>query len=128
MFPVLHHESVDRNNPRSLLEESEEAPEPSHHDLAFAFGRVLAWLLDAKTLNGVGFRAYIFAHKIRPDLIKGMTLDEIASILGHGRSSSHKLSKELELVFGIRGMNDRSDQARKKYKQAWKRVHTPVTP
>lgn len=125
MLAVLTHESVDRNNPRSLLEASEEEPEPSHNDLAFAFGRVLAWLLDAKTLNGVGFRAYIFAHKIRPDLIKGMTLDEIASILGHGRSSSHKLSKELEMVFGIRGLNDRSDAARKKYRESWKRVHSP---
>lgn len=124
---MLTNNLVDRNDPRSVLEEAEETTEPNHHEMAFALGRLLAWMLDGKTFSSVGFRAYILAHKIRPDLINGMTLDDISKHMGHGRSSGHKLSKELEMTFRIRGLNDRSQAARLKYRQSWRRANMPAT-
>lgn len=120
-------EQIDHSTPRDILEESEELPEASHDELATVVGRILAWILEGGTLGTVGLRAYILAHKIRPDLIGGMSLDKMAAKLGHGRSSAHKLSKDLSAVFGIRGINDRSETARQKYREAWARTHgTPL--
>ena len=112
----------DPNDPHSVLEASDERNDDAR-ETAVMFGRILAWLLDAKTLSHIGFRAMILAYKMRPDLIGGRTLDQIGRILGHGRSSAHKLSKELEDTFGLRGINDKSDRARQIYSAVWRRNH-----
>lgn len=119
-------ETVDYSDPRKLLEESEEGPATDHAELATAVGRLVAWLLEGGNLGLIGFRAYVVAHKLRPDLINGMSLDCIARKLGHGRSSAHKLSKDLTEVFQIRGINDRSEAARQKYREAWARSHATM--
>lgn len=111
-----------------MLEESEQEAERSPHDLntsdmGNALGGLLVWLLEAKTLSAVGFRARILTHKLRPDLIDGMTLEQIAAETGHGRSYAHKLSKALSATLGVKGMHDRSEEARKKYREAWHRAN-----
>jgi hypothetical protein len=130
---LYQHESTDYSNPRSLLEEKEqEADESTTQDdptaMATALGRVLAWLLEAPSLPKVGFRAYVIAHKLRPDLIGGMSFADMAQQLGQGRSSAHKLSKEFATIFGVRGMHDKSEEARRKYRQAWRRTNIRPCP
>lgn len=121
-------EQTEPRNPRSLLEEEEdemrqEAHGVDHTEMAFAIGRMLAWLLEGKSLAAVGNRVFVVAHKIRPDIINGMSLDGIAKMSGQGRSAAHKLSKEFEAIFGVHGIHDRSAEARKKYSEAYHRVN-----
>lgn len=116
-----HHDGIETQDPRTLLEESESEHEVTHPDLSEAMSRLLVWLLAGGTYSTVGFRVHVLAHKLRPDFINGRTLDSISSVLGHGRSSAQKLSDELSEQFQIRGMHDRSPEARKRYSAAWHR-------
>jgi len=109
--------------PATILEDAERIPESRHEELAHALGRLLAWLLEGKKLPAIGFRVMILAYKIRPDLIGGATLDQIASMRGYGRSAAHNLSRQLEQTFGARGINDRSVSVRKIYSKIWQRKH-----
>ncbi len=123
---MFNDEPADYSDPRALLEEKEQ--EQSTHDLdsvamATVFGRVFAWVLAAPSLEKMGFRVHVAAHKLRPDLIGGMSFEKMASMLGQGRSSAHKLSKEFSETFGVRGMLDKSDDARRKSREAWRRAN-----
>lgn len=126
----MHREQTETRTPRDFLEQDEErdnaAERPiDHNDMAFAIGRMLAWMLEARSIVAVGNRVHIAAHKLRPDLVKGMSLDGIAKKSGQRRSAAHKLSKEFEQIFGIHGIHDRSEEARKKYAESWRRVNGP---
>ena len=129
---MIHSEGIESCTPRDVLE-SQETPDV-HDELAAAFGRLLAWLFQARTWekrNGhkcrsvehVGFRAFVLAYKIRPDLIDGMTFAEIGELLGQGRSHAHNLSQELTLTFGIRGRNEQLTEAKKRRQKEWARTH-----
>lgn len=110
--------------PRSRLENAEIIPEPTHEELAFALGRLLAWILDGRTLVKIGQRAQIVAAKIRPDMIDGATLAEIAGRRGNGRSQAAKLGRSFTRTFGIRGLNDRTTPATSaSLRAAWRRAH-----
>lgn len=101
------------------------AATPVHDEYEFgaAIGRLLAWIVEPKKISAIGTRALIACLKVRPDLINGLTLDGIAKLTGHGRSATHKLAKEFTQIFGIRGKNDKSLQACKKFKAAyWKAI------
>lgn len=115
---------AEEDDPRSILEKREDTPESYHEELAFALGRLLVWLLQAQKLPLIGQRVYIAAYKIRPDLVGGATLEQIAKLTGHGRSKAHNLSRELSDMFGVRGLNDRGDQlSTPRYRRAWTRAH-----
>lgn len=114
---MLKSDVPDYQTPASALEESE-TPD-IHDELAAAFGRVLTWLLRAKTVEHVGFRAYVLAYKLRPDLINGMTFAEIGALMGQGRSHAHNLSAELTLTFGLRARNEQTEESKKKHQARW---------
>lgn len=118
---------VDPNNPADQLEAAELEAAPAKRtdeDVATAIGRLLTWLLDADKLSSMGFRVLVAAHKLRPDLIGGISLADIAEFDGQcfGRSAAHKLSRELETLFAIHGIHDRSAAARRKYRTAFRRA------
>jgi hypothetical protein len=114
----------DSSDPRSILEEKESEHENTHEELAFALGRLLVWLLEAQDIHLIGQRVYVAAYKLRPDLIGGATLQDIAKMTGHGRSKAHNLSRELSDILGIRGLNDRGDKlSTPRYRRAWARSH-----
>lgn len=94
------------DDPASLLEQAEQVPEPSHAELAHALGRILAWLLDGDTLRCIGERVIVMAYKVRPDMIEGATIREIARKRRIKKSYIAKLAKQFTRVFGIRGLND----------------------
>lgn len=109
--------SIETETPRSVLESSE--TEELQNELAHAFGRLLAWIFEGgETLEEVGFRAYILGYKIRPDLIHGKTLADIADLNQTGRSNAHNLAKDLSLTFGIRCRKQHKPNAVASYKRA----------
>lgn len=119
------HEPTDFSNPASQLEEREEAAQQD--EVAFVFGRLLSWLFQGRSLEHVGFRAHILAYHLRPDLIQGMTLEEIAGKMGHGRSHAHNLSTELSLTFGIRSRNQHRQNPPSSYSRAsLSAAHLPI--
>jgi hypothetical protein len=63
----------------------------------------------------IGLRVLVSVHKLRPDLIGGMSFAEIAGQAGQGRTAAHNLSEDFEQVFPVRGRLDRSTLARLRY-------------
>jgi len=115
---------VDPDNPASILEAKEEDRDRSLEDFSTAVGRLLQWFIDADnlSLSRIGFRVLIATHKLRPDLIGGMSFEEVSRKCGFGRSAAHKLSRELESIFQLHGVHDRSQVARAKYRKARRRT------
>lgn len=105
-------EQATSESPRDILEAAEIIPEPNHEELAHALGRLLAWILRARTLAGVGFRVMIVAYNVRPDLIGGKTLEEISHSMGYGRSAAHNQSREFQCTFGIRHLNQHAKSSK----------------
>lgn len=117
-FPRGNREPVDHVTPRDLLERAEHIPEPTQEELAHALGRVLTWIMDGGTLVRIGERAMIVAYKLRPDVVRGVTLEGVAGMSRlHGRnkwrSYVNKLQRQFSRTFGIRGLNDHSKGGRK---------------
>jgi hypothetical protein len=111
----VSHQPIERNDPRSMLEASE-SDRPDMIDkaeVAAALGRILAWILDANSLKHIGARVKITAAKLRPDLINGQTLESIGREIGTGRTRIRNQLRDFEDIFGIRGINDRPDAARR---------------
>ena len=114
---------ADGHDPASDLEEREEREhgqtvDRPAEDYAAAIGRVLAFFLEGQTLGQIGMRVLVAVHKLRPDLIGGMSFQEIAAQAGQGRSAAHNLSEEFEQYFPIRGRLDRSELARLRYRRS----------
>jgi hypothetical protein len=103
--PGTAHEGITQESPRDLLEKAEFIPEPTHEELAHALGRLLVWQLEGGSLDRIGERVLITAYKLRPDLIGGATLAEIARHRGLLRSHANKMSRQFTRTFGIRGIN-----------------------
>ncbi len=117
-------EPVTMETPRDRLEAAEIVPEPTHEELAFALGRLLCWMLDGGSLAKIGQRVEIVAAKLRPDLIEGKTLAEIARRRGHGRTQAAKLGRKFSRTFGIRGINDKTSKTTSALlREAWRRAH-----
>ena len=111
----------EHDDPASALEAKEEAVEVSDRtseDFSAAIGRLLAWYLEGGTLAMIALRVLVSVHKLRPDLIGGMSFQEIAGKAGQGRSAAHNLSEEFEQYFPIRGRLDRSELARLRYRRS----------
>lgn len=120
----MPHEPATHEDPRKLLERAEQIAEPTHEELAFALGRLLVWLLDGDRLTKIGERVLIVAYMLRPDLIGGATLEQIAARRGHGRSSAHNLARRFTRTFGVKSINGKvSAGASARYSQAWHKAH-----
>lgn len=112
------------DDPRTLLESAERLPEPTHEELAYAMGRLLVWMLDGQRLTKIGERVLIVSYMLRPDLIGGATLEEIAARRGHGRSGAHNLARRFMRTFGVKSINGKTAaQASARYSAAWHKAH-----
>lgn len=118
----MNHEAIDANDPRRILEANEEHEnQTEEREAAFALGRILGWTLDARSLSQIGIRVLVASRKIRPDLVAGISLSDIAIKTGVGRSAIHKISKDFESVFGFRGTLDKSVATRSALSESWRR-------
>jgi hypothetical protein len=55
---------------------------------------LLVWMADAPTLEKRGLRATIALHCLRPDLVDGMTLENIGDEFGCTRQSVHVIARD----------------------------------
>lgn len=121
----MPRELVDTQDPRRILEEAELAEEQSEDPTVESRERVmrhvLAWVLEGKTLIAVATRVYVAAYVGSPDVVQGMTLHQIASLSGKGRSATHNLAREFEQIFNVKSIHARSDEARQKYSESFHR-------
>lgn len=99
------YEGVTHESPSDILERAEAIPEASHEELAHALGRILAWQLEGRTLAAIGERVMVVAYKLRPDLIRGATIRQIASMRRVKKSFIHKLCTQFTRIFAVRGCN-----------------------
>jgi hypothetical protein len=108
----------DGRTPASELEAKEEAKDRPAEDYSAAVGRVLSWFLEGQSLAQIGLRVLVATHKLRPDLIGGISFQQISQMAGFGRSAAHNLSTEFERNFPVRGIHDRSTLARAHYRES----------
>lgn len=127
----MPREQIDTQDPRKILEEAELAAELGESrdqgEQDRGLRHVLAWVLEGKTLIAVATRVYVAAYVGSPDVVQGMTLHQIASLSGKGRSATHNLAREFEQIFNVKSIHARSDEARRKYSESFHR-RTGTTP
>jgi hypothetical protein len=63
--------------------------------------RLLIWIAEAGDTQGRGLRATIMLHCVRPDLIGGVTLEQIGDAAGISKQAAHKLAREFRLDTGL---------------------------
>jgi hypothetical protein len=91
-------------------------PLPEDPDFLTAIGRLTQFFLEGKKLSQIGLRVLVAVHKLRPDLIGGISFQEISQMAGFGRSATHNLSESFETFFPVGKMRlDRSARARRAY-------------
>ena len=98
-------------------------PLPEACELKTAVGRILAWYLEGEKLSQVGLRVLTSVHKLRADLVGGISFAEIGRQAGFGRSAIHNLSLSFEATFPTGKMRlDRSARARRAYARSHHRA------
>jgi AraC-like DNA-binding protein len=118
-------EQIDYSTPRTILENQEEESSSSHsiEEYVSALSRILAWQIEGKKTHLIGLRTMVICHAINPEIIEGMTLDDIAKAFGYGRSAVHKISNDFTTTFNVYGIHQRSKETKKKLSQAWHKKH-----
>jgi hypothetical protein len=66
-----------------------------------AIRRLLIWMSDGPTLDDRGLRATVALYCVRPDLIRGATLEQIGDWSGRTRQAVYKLADDFRLITGI---------------------------
>ncbi len=114
-------EQIDYDDPRSILEsqETQATPSPSINEYIAALSRMLAWQIDGGKPHLIGMRTLVICHTINPEIINGMTLEEIGAIFGYGRSAIHKISNDFTSTFNVHGLHQRSKETKAKLSKAW---------
>jgi|SRR5690606_22676219 len=63
--------------------------------------RLLIWMADAPTLEERGLRAVVALYCIRPDLVQGVTLEDIGRSSGRTKQAIHKLAVSFRATTGF---------------------------
>jgi hypothetical protein len=135
MSAPSNRQPIEWENPRTVLEMRETPDAPitvPMEDVVAALSRFLLFMVgDGRTtlrLESVGLRTMAVLKKIRPDLVDGRSFESIASEADYGRSAAQNISSDFEELFNIRGVNDKSDEARSRFALAWEKHHAGDTP
>jgi len=64
--------------------------------------RLLIWIADGTTVEDRGLRATVALYCVRPDLLKGITLEEIGERSGMSRQGIFKLAADFRETTGLR--------------------------
>ena len=76
--------------------------------------RIVAWIVEANSLVGIGVRARVAASKLRVNELDGSTLEDIARECGWRRTAVCNIGQDFTGNFGDRGLHDRSLEVREK--------------
>lgn len=86
---------------------------------------LLSYLLKDKDPVAICTRIFLLGYVIRPELINGMTLQEIAKVLGRSKNSINQKLKQQDELIQYKGANRKTDeqiaQYRKSAKTGWKK-------
>lgn len=63
--------------------------------------RLFIWMSEGITLEERGLRATVALYCVRPDLIKGGTLEEIGHITGRSKQAVHQLADSFRTTTGL---------------------------
>ncbi len=66
-----------------------------------AICQLLIWMADAPTLEDRGLRTTVALYCVRPDLLNGVTLEQIGEPTGRTRQAVHKLVDNFRLSMGL---------------------------
>lgn len=80
-----------KNNENSFFAEPLDHKKEARFAVITVICRVFLWITDAPTLADRGLRASVVLYCVRPDLINGDTLEEIADQAGYTRQLVHQL-------------------------------------
>jgi len=64
--------------------------------------RLLIWISDASTVEARGLRATVALYCVRPDLLNGITLEQIGESSGLSRQRVYKLATDFRETTGLR--------------------------
>lgn len=64
--------------------------------------RLLIWIADGTTIENRGLRATVALYCVRPDLLMGITLEEIGERSGMSRQGVYKLATDFRETTGLR--------------------------
>lgn len=87
-----------RNSEDSFFEDSPDRQHDAREAATETVRRLLIWMADAPTLEDRGLRASVALYCLRPDLIKGATLERIGDATGRTRQAVFKLAKDFRLT------------------------------
>lgn len=112
------HDPADSSE-ASYVEHPVDEIEPMKECVDFrAFGnflaRVYVWVSEARDIIGLGKRQWVQLYVLRPDLIKGQTMEQFGALDSTTRQGMDKLVQEFRATFKIKGRNMRSDETRLK--------------
>ena len=66
-----------------------------------AISRFLIWTGDAPTLADRGLRTSVALYCLRPDLVEGVTLEELGLTIGCTRQAVHQLASSFRRAIGL---------------------------
>jgi len=89
------------NNDNSFFAEPADLQAEARDLAVEAIRRLLIWMSDAPTLEDRGLRSTVALYCVRPDLIRGATLEQIGDAAGLTRQAVYKLADSFRLVTGL---------------------------
>ncbi len=66
-----------------------------------AFTRLLIWLAEGASVTQRGIRATVALYCVRPDLVNGLTLEQIGEMGGIGNKAVFSIAKDFRVSMGL---------------------------
>jgi hypothetical protein len=97
--PMSH--STTKTAPKLFFNEPFEIRQEAMAMASAVICHLLLWMTDGRTVEERGLRASVALYCIRPDLVNGVTLDQIGVQAGCSRQAVHKLANAFRSVMGL---------------------------
>lgn len=75
--------------------------EEAHSQTLEAFTRLLIWFAEGASVTQRGIRATVALYCVRPDLINGLTLEQIGEMGGVGDKAVFSIAKDFRISMGL---------------------------
>jgi alkylated DNA nucleotide flippase Atl1 len=121
----FHHAYELRGSDAAVIDDPVDHMEPIEdepRELNDALMRIVLWMHSSKEAANIGARAMVLAVSLNIDLEHVASYASIARSAGLTREAVRLMAKELEVEFGLRTRNSRTDATRQRCKDSRKRV------
>lgn len=117
-YPLRDDDAAVDDHPVDHMEPIED----ERGGLADALVRIVLWMHSSREAPNVGARAMVLAIALNLDIENVASYASIARSAGLTREAVRLMAKELEIEFGLRSNNSRTDATRRRCKEARRRV------